>query len=262
MNIKDDLCKAFCGTLAVHRVPAGYAVGTGYEGMGGDDIGFYVIGPDAEDMYVIQDDGMCVTAIEATGTDLNNKSRQAMFSELREQYGIHFDKDTSELKTGSVSAEDIGAASLRFMAFLLRIQDLILTSNERTLSTFREEAALMIRNIAGDRAKIEEDYVIDSRLKEYPADLAIMAPNRPPVALFFGVSDVRVMEALLLQSYAENQKVSCKVMALLETENSVSSKTRQRANNHLEAVPNFRGAEEDACKRIVRQALGMDPTAH
>lgn len=261
LNIKDDLCKAFCGTLAVHRVPAGYAVGTGYEGWDGDDIGFYVVGPDEENSYVIQDDGMCVSALESAGADLGNKSRQAIFSELRDQYGIHFDKATGELKTDAIAPTEIGSASLRFMAFMLRVQDLLLTTNERTASTFREEAARIIREIAGDRAQVIEDYVVNPALGEVPADLGIVVANRPPVAVFFRVSESRVYEALLLQSYAEKANIPCAVMALLETEGSITQKMRQRANNHLEAVPNFRGEEMAACARIVREALGYDPTA-
>jgi hypothetical protein len=261
-QIKDDLCRAFCGALAVHRVPAGYAVGTSYEGIDGDDIGFYVVGPDENDKWVVQDDGMCVSAIEAAGADLANKARNSMFTELREQYGVSYDKESGELSMAPVEAQQIGQEAIRFLGFMLRVQDLILTSTERTLSTFREEAALMIRDLAAKRAEILENYVIDPKLKEYPADLAIVTPGRAPVALFFGVSDMHVMEALLLQSYAEIEKIECKVMALLETEKSVSEKTRQRANNHLEAVPNFRGDEQNACKRIVREALGVDPTLH
>lgn len=262
MNIKDDLCKAFCGGLTVQSVPAGYAIGTGHTGMGGDHIGFYVIGPDLDNKYHIQDDGLTISAIEAAGADLGNKSRLASFNELRDQYSVEFDKDDGELKTASVEPSEIGVEALRFMAFLLRVQDLILTSTERTLSTFREEAASLIRSIAGDRASVIESYVVSEKLKDFPADLGIVSDGRPPVALFFGTSELSVMEALLLQSYAEKEHVNCAVITLLETESSVSKKMRQRANNHLAAVPNFRDDEEAACKRIVREAIGIDQTLH
>lgn len=247
--------------LTVRRVPIGFAIGTGHDGIDGDHIGFYVVGPDANRTYRLQDDGLCVSAIEATGTDLKNKSRQAMFSELRDHYSIHYNKETGELASEQVEESQVGSEALRFMTFMLRVQDLVLTSNERTLSTFKEEAALLIRKLAGNRASVLENHIVHPKLREYPADLAIVAPDRAPVAIFFGVSDLHIMEALLLQSYAEKAEVECKVIALLETEGSVSQKARQRANNHLEAVPNFRGDEDNACKRIVREALGHDPVA-
>jgi Domain of unknown function DUF1828 len=262
MNIKDNLCEAFCGMLSVTKVPAGFAVGTGHEGMNGDHIGFYVVGPNVLGKYHIQDDGLSMAALEAEGADLANKSRNAMFSELRDQYAVLFDEDSGELKSVEIEPEQIGAESLRFMAFMLRVQDLLLTTHERTMNTFRAEAEKIIREIVGTRAQIFENYVINSTISDVPAELAIIAPNRPPVALFFGVDDKHVMEALLLQSYAANKHVNCAVIALLETESAVTSKIRQRANNHLEAVPTFRGDERAACARIVREAIGFDPTVH
>lgn len=125
MNIKEDLCKAFCGTLSVRSVPAGFAVGTGHENGDGDHIGFFVIGPSLHGTYHIQDDGLTVSFLEAAGVDLANKSRQAMFSELRDQYAVMYDKDTGELKSREVEPEAIGSESLRFMAFMLRVQDLL-----------------------------------------------------------------------------------------------------------------------------------------
>ena len=114
----------------------------------------------------------------------------------------------------------------------------------------------------GERAKVMPNYVISTALQEIPADLGIIADGRSPVAVFFGLSDVRMMEALLLQSYAQQSRQECSVIVLLETEGSVSAKMRQRANNHLTAVPNFRGEERAACARIAREALGFDPTKH
>lgn len=260
MVIKDSLCEAFCGMLSVTKVPVGFAVGTGHEGMNGDHIGFYVIGPNIQGKYHIQDDGLTISALEAEGADLLNKSRNLMFTELREQYAIQYDEDSGELKSACVDDAHVGSESLRFMAFMLRVQDLLLTTHERTMSTFRAEADKIIREIAGDRVTIFEDHVIDPKVSDVSAELVIIAPGRAPVAVFFGSDDKHVMEALLLQSYAVNKHVDCAVIALLETESAVTSKIRQRANNHLEAVPTFRGDERAACARIVRQAIGFDPT--
>lgn len=242
--------------LSVNQIPAGFAVGTGHDGMDGDHIGFYVIGPDLHDQYFIQDDGLTISTPEASGVDLGNKSRQAMFSDLRDQYMVSFDRTSGELKSATVDAQKVGSEAMRFMAFMLRVQDLLLTTNERTVNTFKEEATKIIRELAGDRAQVVQDYVIGPKVSEYPADIAIIAPNRPPVALFFGISEAHVLEALLLQANAEKFDIKCAVIALLENEASVSQKTRARANNHLEAVPNFRDDEYAACNRIVREAIG------
>ena len=56
--MKEELCKAFCQDLEAVKVPAGLAVGTGFQKSDGDHIGFYIIGPDASGQYRVQDDGL------------------------------------------------------------------------------------------------------------------------------------------------------------------------------------------------------------
>lgn len=255
MDIKNNLCEAFCGMLSVTEVPTGFAVGTGHEGFNGDHIGFYVIGPDASGQYFIQDDGLTMATLEAMGVDLANKSRKGIFSELRDQYAVSFDRESGELKSASVKVSELGAIAMRFMAFMLRVQDLLLTTNERVVSTFKQEAIKIISELTLGRAEVIPDFVVAPKVAEYPADIGIIVPNHRPIALFFGVSEVRILEALLLQANAEKFHIDCAVMALLETEESVSKKTRARANNHLTAVPNFREDEYAACARIVREVF-------
>ena len=259
MDIKSELCDAFCGNLSVHRVPAGFAVSSGQEDLSGDSVGFYVVGPSGDGSYRIQDDGMYMTLVESAGGDTNSKTRLAAFSGLCEEYGVTREEGTGELVTPQLTPAQIGNAALRFLTFLFRVQDLIWMSSERAASTFREDAMKMLREVVGDRASIVENYVISLQLEEVPADVGIVVDGRPPVAVFFGSSDARVMEALLLQAYADKISQQCSVMTLLETEAGVSSKMRQRANNHLSAVPIFRGDERAACARIAREALGFDP---
>lgn len=255
MDIKQEICKAFCGALSVSEVPIGLAVGTGYAGMSGDAIGFYIVGPNSGGKYTIEDDGLLIPAIEAEGAEItNNKTRLEAFTSLLDDYSVQFDDDSGELKTGPISLSEVPSAALRFTAFLLRVQDLVLMSVERAASTFKEDATRLIMELASDRVKIEHDFVIHEKLKEIPADLGIISKDHPPVALFFGVSDAKVLEALLLQSYATNEKIPCSVVALLETESAVSKKTRQRAHNHLDTVPYFRQDERAACIRVLKEA--------
>ncbi|WP_084183335.1 DUF1828 domain-containing protein [Nevskia soli] len=254
MNIKDELCTTFCGTLTVHQVPAGFAIGTGYEGISGDPIGFYVVGPDLQGQFTIEDNGLYVPLIERYGADLTNKTRYEAFHSLMEDYGVSFDEDSGELKTVPLSESEIAPVALRFLAFLLRVQDLILMSVERAASTFKEDAIRTIRELSQNEVSIVEGYVIHQKLSEYPADIALLGPNNIPVAVFFGVSESKIYEALLLQSYAEQNRIKCSVVAVLETDKSVSKKVFQRAANHLDTVPIFRGDERNACGRVLREA--------
>jgi len=254
MNIKEELCKTFCNALSVQQVPAGFAVGTGHEAMSGDQIGFYVVGPNSSGKYVIEDNGLLIPAIEAEGAELSNKTRRDAFNSLLDEYSVQFDEDSGELKTDPVVEAQVPSMALRFTAFLLRAQDLVLMSVERAANTFKDDAIRILRDMAQDRVRIQEGYVVNDKLKELPADLGIISENRLPVALFFGTTESKVLEALLLQSYAEKEQVPCSVVVMLETDSTLSKKSRQRASNHLDTVPIFRGDERTACGRVLKEA--------
>jgi len=258
MKLEETLCKAFCDALTVRQIPAGLAIGTAYDGSDNDPLGFYVIGPDESKRYRIQDDGMSVATLEAQGASLSNETRRGVFNTLLDEYGIYFDEGSHELTTHSLAESEIPAAALRFIAFLLRVQDILFTSQERAASTFKDDAIAMLRQQASNDVQIVEKYVVAPVLKDFPADIALLVSGRPPVAVFVGSNDAHVGEALLLHAYAEKAGVPCKVLALVEAQSSLSKKTWQRASNHLHASPVFRGDEAAACARIIRAAQGDD----
>jgi hypothetical protein len=261
MNIQEQLCQAFCDTLKVTRVPAGLAIGTDYAGLGGDHIGLYVIGPDALGNYVVQDDGITIPTLEGLGADLDNKVRREAFAELQRAYGVEFDEETGELTAKSHGDAEVAPTVLRFIAFMLRIQDLAFMAIERAASTFKVDALKELRAVVGSRAVIHENYVIADSLSEFPADVGILAEDKPPLALFWGTTESKVLEALLLQSYATNNGVECSVGTMLEHKKSVAEKWQQRASNHLDFVTYFNGTQREACARVAREVLGYDPTA-
>jgi hypothetical protein len=261
MNIQEQLCQAFCDTLTVTRVPAGLAIGTDYGGLGGDPIGLYVVGPDAQGNYVVQDDGITIPTLESLGADLDNKSRREAFAELQRAYGVEFDEESGELTAKSHGDAEVAPTVLRFIAFMLRVQDLAFMAIERAASTFKEDALKELRAVIGGRAVIQEHYVIADSLSEFPADVGILADDKPPLALIWGTTDSKILEALLLQAYATNNGVQCSVGAMLEHKKSIPERMQQRASNHLDFVTYFSGSQREACARVAREVLGYDPTA-
>lgn len=257
--MKEELCTAFCEGLEVVAVPIGYAVGTNFKTDMGDNLAFYVCGPDDDGRWYLQDDGTTVPFIEASGADLSVSAREDAFQSLLTEYGAGFDVETLELKSGILERSEVPAAAMQFVALLLRVQDLALLSTERVHSTWVEEAtALLVGAIAG-KATIDLKSPLYPDLEEFPADVVLRAENRSPVAVFFGVSDTKIYEALLLQSYTKYQaKRECEVVVLLEEDGSVTKKARQRADNHL-IVPRFKGGKTDAIGRIVEAAVGYRP---
>lgn len=261
MDIKTSLCEEFCGQLTVRQVPAGYAVGTEFSGIGGDPIGFYIVGPDAVGKYRIEDDGATVTILEACGAHLEIESRAKAFSELLAEYGASFNDDQGEIYTPAVGQGDIPKAAIKFVALLLRLQDLLMTTHEKAANTFKEEALRELRKTLGSRAEVSEDEAVNEKLSEWQADAVIRAPNRDPVAVFLVLTDTRLYEAIMMQMMATYQvREPCKVVALLEKQTSVSAKASAHATNRV-SIRRFRGDEQAAMNAIAYDALGVASAA-
>jgi len=254
--LKKELCKAFCDQLQIREVPAGLAVSTAFSFSDSEPVGFYVIGPDALGRYRIEDDGRTIPLIEAEGVDLETSTRQEALSSLLAEYGVEYDYEKGELSTLHLSSDQVPASALKFVALLLRLQDLILLTPERAASTFREDAKRAITAALAKRASIRENEVIAPGI-EFPADLIIQAGSRDPVAVFLAMSEQRVLEAVVVQmALAYEAHISCSVIALLEKDSSITKKMRTRASNRLTAMPIFEGDQKAAVQRIEREVLG------
>jgi hypothetical protein len=259
--VKQALCRAFCDEVRLHKVPVGTAVSTPFNGIGGEPIGFYIVGPDGSGLYRLEDDGTTIPLIEATGADLDSQTRREAFDSMTSEYGVSYDEDRGELRTLPMQEEGVPAAALKFSALLLRLQDLVLLTPERAVSTFREDAVRAIRAAIGDRASIKENESIAPGI-EFPADVIIQAPQRDPVAVFLAMSEQRVLEAVVAQmAITYETQLNCSIVALLEKD-TISRKVRVRASNRLAAMPIFEGDEKAAIERIEREVLGRRRTMH
>ena len=260
--MREELCKAFCHELEVVSVPAGIAVGTAFKKSDGDNIEFYVVGPDDNGLYRVQDDGVTVPYLEACGADLGVSARAEAFNEILSEYGVVFDETTLEITSELIPRDEVPKMGLKLVAALLRVQDLLLMTRERAESTWVQEAKRDIEKAADGKVSINYDSPAAPELTDYPADVVLKAENRWPVAVFFGTSDSKVYEALLLQANARHEHhVDVQVVVMLEKDSSVTRKARLRADNHL-IVPRYRDAEKDAIGRIMEAAVGERPTMH
>jgi hypothetical protein len=133
----------------------------------------------------------------------------------------------------------------------------LLLTPERVFSTFKQDAARIIKESIGSRAQISENEIVSKELAEFPADMVISAVHREPVAVFFGVSEQRISEAVMLQMSANYEaRVPVSVVGILEHENSLSGRSRQRAANRLSALTYFRGDEIATVQRLEREVFG------
>lgn len=254
--MKEELCKAFCSELQVREVPAGLAVGTGFQGITGDQIGFYIVGPDTRNMWRVQDDGATIPFIEAAGGDLEIEARSDVFDSLLEEYDTTYDPDTGELSSLPVSKNDLPQTAIQFVALLLRIQDILFMTRERAESTWVQEATRDLQSSLGNRGTIEENAAVMPSVAEYAADIVVRTTGRSPVALFFGINDAKAYEALMFHFMVNYKlKLNVPVVLLLEKDNSLTRKARTRVDNNI-IVPRYRGGEHEAIGRIVETATG------
>jgi hypothetical protein len=257
--MKEKLCKAFCEDLKVQPVPAGLAVTTVFAGADGDHIGFYII-KETEKTFRIEDDGVTLPYLEGSGVDFKSGTRGEALRDLLREYRVSIDEATQEFFMSNLEEDDLPAAALKFVAFSLRVRDFMLMTEFRVATTFREDAAKLLKEAVAGKATFEENATIAPRLSDFTADFVLRAPQRPPVAVYLGISDNRILEALFMHMrarYEVTEPVS--IVALVEKRRSLSAKVIQQAMNRLDAVTEFRGDEIAAVEKIAREAIGPGP---
>lgn len=261
--MKEELCKAFCGDLRVRDVPDGMAVSTTFKRDDGDSIGFYIV-PSGNRQFRIEDDGLTIMHLAEAGVDLwSLGTRTKAFTSLLSEYGAVFDDTDGTIRTEPLLQSELPRAAMKFVAFLLRMDDFLLLTPERVASTFRDDAMKLLQLRLSNRAEIFENAPVSERLTEIVPDVLFRAPSRSPVALFFGNSAQRVNDAIFLHmaaTYETHEEV--RVVALLEADTTVSSELRRRASNRLATVPVYRHDEEQAISRVVQEVVGPSIALH
>ncbi|MGA9582089.1 MAG: DUF1828 domain-containing protein [Allosphingosinicella sp.] len=263
--MKEALCRAFCGDLTLTDVPVGYAVSTTFRRDDGDAVGFYIVRDAVRPgFFRLEDDGTTIPFLEEAGVEFSTEARSEAFAALLESHKIEFNEDEMLLHTQPLREADIPASAMRFVSFMLRVNDFLLLTRDKITSTFKEDAAEMLRVRIGDRADIQEGIPVTPAMADNVPDVVVRAAGRRPVAVFFGSSPQRVYDAVLLQMqalYEAQEDVA--VIALLENDGIISRELRRRATNRLTALPSFRGDEFEAIHRIEREALGsLGATRH
>lgn len=257
--MKTELCRAFCDEISVREVPVGLAVSTAFRRSDGDAITFYVVqNRQTPGLAHLEDDGETIPYLEAAGVDFSTQTREKALEQLLAEHDADFDDEEAVVRSGEMPERELPRAAIRFVALLVRLQDFLLLTEEHVQSAFREDAARRIKSAIGDRASIKEEEPVSGHLAEVVPDMVIEAEGRDPVAVFLAQSSQKVNDAIFLQMaalYEAGERLS--VIAMLEAESSVNRHLRQRAANRLTAVPIYRGDEDVAVQRIVREVLGQ-----
>jgi hypothetical protein len=262
--MKEELCRAFCDEISVKEVPAGLAIRTPFLRSDGDAISFYIIRKDTvPGIARLEDDGETIPYLEACGVDFETATRKKAFEQLLKEYGAEHDEAENLIRTPNMREADLPRAALRFSALLLRLYDFLLLTQEHVESTFKEDAKKRIKEVIGPRASVLEDVPVSPTLSEIVPDLVITAAGRDPVAVFLAQSAVRIQDAIILQMdalYVAKEPIA--VVALVESQSTLSRDMQRRAGNRLAAVTTWEGDQIAAVQRIEREAIGTEATRH
>lgn len=256
---KQMLCEAFCQDLEVSNVPAGLVVRTGFMTRDGDAIGFYITRhPTDAKLWRVEDSGLVIPMIEAAGVNLDSGTRATAFHRILEEYGASFDQEASELHSEYVSESDIPSEAMRFVALLLRVQDLELLTAETVANTFREDVQADLDRYISGLASVAYRVAPHRLLRDYEADALITSSNCT-LALYFATTDERVNESVILWMENKERQTGLKVALMLEREKpaQINSRSLRRAMNRLDATTVYRDDEIGAISRIA-QLVGVN----
>jgi len=265
--MKEKLCAAFCEGLSIRTVRSGLAISTAFAGPDGDRIGFYVIRDRETDLFRIQDSGIILPALEASGFSLRSGARSDAMNALLREYSVEIDHDAREFAIEGLAEEYVPAAALQFVAFMLRVRDFMLMTETKVANTFRDDVRRMLQEVLGDRVRssspkmtLQEQAPITDELTEFDADFVLKTGGRAPVGVFLGTSDAKLLQALFVQMRAKYEvRVPCSVIALLERDKGTSANIRHQASTRLDALAYFTGdLQQVSVRRIVDEALGAE----
>ena len=260
MVVKEQICRAFCENVQVTAFDGGFAVSTPYQNfLSGDRIGIYALGPKAG-VYRLVDNALTIAFLEAEGASMEGNARREALALMLSQHNASYDEEMGEVFKDGIPEAELPSAILEFSALLLRLSDIALLTVEHVKNAFEEDLRSAIRD---EMDKREVNYVegqpVSSELGDIVPDMVFYPQNRDPVALFIATNEAKLWQAMLLRVIAESQKhIPLSVIAVLETDNSVSQKVRLQADNRLDAVPRYRSGPSDTIQRITRVVVGNE----
>jgi hypothetical protein len=260
MGLKEQICRAFCENVQVTAFSGGMAISTPYQNFtSGDAIGIYVLGPKAG-VYRLVDNALTIAFLEAEGATMDAASRREALSQILEQHGAAYDEEMGEIFKDGVAEADLPTALLEFSALLLRLNDLIFLTVERVKNAFEDDVRAAIRDEMDKRhIRYVEGQPVSADLADVTPDMVFYPSNRDPVALFIATNDAKLWQAMLLRVIADSERhVPLSVIAVLETETSVSQKVRLQADNRLDGTPRYKSGPNDTIQRITRVVVGNE----
>ncbi len=250
----NELCDVLCSGLALREVKIGYAIKTPFKLPDGDSIGLYIRRDVANPKLLrFEDDGGTIVGLEEDGVSFSVESRSDALTELLQQYDAHYDEAASIIYTDYVDESRLPANFVKFMALMLRLQDLRLLAHERIREVFRDDVRQLVEQYFEGLVDILEDENPHEGLKDYVADFVLKSKSGKTLALFAASSETKALESLLLWQELRSRKMDrVRSMALFEgpKPQRIKSRTMSRLMNSEVVLGTLEGDRWELAQKI------------
>lgn len=253
MSLARQICDALCKGFSVREVPIGFAITSPFDWFTGDKMMFYARTKGA--LLRFEDSGSTLFELEGAGVDLSSSTRMASLRDLCEESGVTFDEAESQFTTCWVSGAEAGFAAIKFMSFMNRIQDLLLTTRSRVAGTFKDDLLAAVRERFSGEAEIEVGEAPVPSLGYYVVDIVVRHKDGKTAAIFPATSEEKALGAVLFAKELELKHID-NVVPFLVLEQAggpkISRPTQAKALNSELQVASWDGGAMDVMDKIAK----------
>lgn len=253
MTIARQICDALCGGFTARAVPIGFAIKSPFDWFTGDKMIFYARTKGA--LVRFEDSGSTLFELEGAGVDLNSSTRMDSLRQLCADAGVTFDEEDSHFFTDYVRAGEVGLAAIKFMSFMVRVQDMLLTVKSRVASTFRDDLIAAVQDRFSDDAEVIINDAPVSELSYYVVDIVVKHKSGKLAAIFPATSEEKALSATLFAKELELKHID-NVVPFLVFENAGSSRiskdTQAKAMNSELQLATWDGGHSEVLDKIGR----------
>jgi len=251
VTIAKQICDALCGGFSVREVPIGFAIASPFDWFTGDKMVFYARTKGA--LIRFEDSGATVFELEGAGLDLSSGTRHEQLVELCQEAGVKFDEEECQFFTEYVKAEEVGLSAIRFMSFMVRVQDMLLTIKSRVASTFKDDLIAAVQDRFGAEVTLNEAPV--SELSYYVVDIVVKHSSGKLAAIFPATSEEKALSATLFAKELELKHIG-NVVPFLVYEHAgtsrISRDTQAKAMNSELELATWDGGHAEVVEKISR----------
>lgn len=253
MNLAKQICEVVCEGFKVRKVPVGYSVLTPWTWFSGEPVTFFI--REEKGLARLEDSGLLVADLQGMGLDLSSENRRALLASLLSEHSVFFDDDDAQFATEWVGMDQVAKRIPEFLSFLLRVQDLLFLNRDRVRSTFKEDLASAIQDRFEQEAQIVLGQAPIPLMPQYIVDILIAHETGRNIAIFAGVSDVSVLQAVLFQKELQIKGIDDFTAFLIFEDMSgarVSQRNRSIAINSDLEIGDWAGGRSEVVEKVYR----------